>query len=128
MRCLLDEQTHELGRTVNWNAVEFDHVQEIMIASQDAVRSSRHSEGQELVVLRVATSDDTLGDNNLFRNAGVPFDVIDALIQRDKFSESLATQHVEQLGKGVLGNEKDSLRSDVIKKSPRNPDLAVWQS
>lgn len=128
MRCLLDEQTHELGRTVNRNAVEFDHVQEIMIASQDAVRSSRQREGQELVVLRIATSDDMLGDNNLLRKSGVPFDVIDALIQRDIFSESYATLDVEQLGKGILGNEKDYLRRDVVKKSSRNPDSAVWQS
>ena len=53
-------------------------------------------------------------DDDLLGEAVVPFNKIDALVQGDIFSEFIAAQHVEQLSDGVLGDQGDSMGSDVV--------------
>jgi hypothetical protein len=109
-RCwLFDERAYEFGGAVNGNAVEFHHVQKIVIASYDAIGFSRHRERKELVVFRVAASDDVFRDDDLFRKSSVSFDIIDALIQRNIF------KHVKQLGNRIVGNQRNAVRCYVIK-------------
>jgi hypothetical protein len=49
-RGLLYGQTYEPGRPIDRNAVEFDDIQQTMIASYDTVSLSRDSERKEFVV------------------------------------------------------------------------------